>query len=183
MQNLFRLRFQCVIFHPNSNYIATGSSDRTVRLWDCLSGNYVRLMTGHKAPIYSLAFAMCGRFLASGSADNRVLIWDLAHGHLIAQFCGHAGTIHSLCFSRDGTVLATGSLDSTLRLWDFTKLCEDVSGENVNVSHNPDVRDGEPYLLRCFPTKSSPFIALHFTRRNLLLAVGMFDGSNNSSNI
>lgn len=59
---------------------------------------------------------------------------------------------------------------------------EDVNGENVNVSHNPDVRDGEPYLLRCFPTKSSPFIALHFTRRNLLLAVGMFDGSNNSSN-
>lgn len=73
--------------------------------------------------------------------------------------------------------LPIGSLDSSLRLWDFTKLCEDVSGENVNVSHNPDVRDGEPYLLRCFPTKSSPFIALHFTRRNLLLGVGMFDGS------
>lgn len=66
-------------------------------------------MTGHKAPIYSLAFSMCGRFLASGSADNRILIWDLAHGHLIAAFCGHAGTVHSLCFSRDGTVLATGN--------------------------------------------------------------------------
>lgn len=102
------LSLQCVLFHPNSNYIATGSSDRTVRLWDCLSGNYVRLMTGHKAPIYSLAFASCGRFLASGSADHRVLIWDLAHGHLIAAFCGHVGTIHSLCFSRDGTILATG---------------------------------------------------------------------------
>lgn len=73
-----------------------------------MSGNYLRLMTGHKAPIYSLAFSMCGRFLASGSADNRILIWDLAHGHLIAAFCGHAGTVHSLCFSRDGTVLATG---------------------------------------------------------------------------
>ena len=70
-----------------------------------------------------------------------------------------------------------GSLDCTLRLWDFTKLCEDINGENVNVSHNPDVRDGEPYLLRSFPTKSSPFIALHFTSRNLLLAVGMFEGS------
>ena len=107
-QNNLNFSFQCVLFHPNSNYIATGSSDRTVRLWDCISGNYVRLMTGHKAPIYTLAFAMCGRFLASGSADNRVLIWDLAHGHLIAQFCGHTETVHSLCFSRDGTVLATG---------------------------------------------------------------------------
>lgn len=167
----------CILFHPNSNYIATGSSDRTVRLWDCLSGNYVRLMTGHKAPIYALAFSVCGRYLATGSADTRCLIWDLAHGHLIASFSGHTGTVHSLCFSRCGTILSTGSLDCTLRLWDFTKLTEDISGENVNVSHNPDVRDGEPYLLRSFPTKSSPFIGLHFTRRNLLLAVGMYDGS------
>ncbi|XP_055703167.1 transcription initiation factor TFIID subunit 5 [Phlebotomus papatasi] len=165
----------CVQFHPNSNYIATGSSDRTVRLWDCVSGNHVRLMTGHKAPIYALAFSMCGRFLASGAADHRVHIWDLAHGHLIAAFTTHTSTIHSLCFSRDGTILASGSLDCTLNLWDFTKLCEDISGENVNVSHNPDVRDGEQYLLRSFPTKSSPFLTLHFTRRNLLLAVGMYD--------
>lgn len=164
-----------VQFHPNSNYIASGSSDRTVRLWDCTTGNHVRLMTGHKAPIYTLAFSMCGRFLASGSADKRILIWDLAHGHLIASFSNHTATVHSLCFSRDGTILATGSLDCTLKLWDFSKLCDDIHGENVNVSHNPDVRDGTPYLLRSFPTKNSPFITLHFTRRNLLLGVGLYD--------
>lgn len=132
-------------------------------------------MTGHKATIYTLAFSVCGRYLASGAADNRVLIWDLAHGHLIASFANHTATIHSLCFSRDGNILATGSLDCTLKLWDFAKLCEDVHGENVNVSHNPDVREGEQYLMRSFPTKSSPFISLHFTRRNLLIAVGLFD--------
>ncbi|EAT41277.1 AAEL007067-PA [Aedes aegypti] len=165
------------IFHPNSNYVATGSSDRTVRLWDISVGNHVRLMTGHKAPIHALAFSICGRYLASGSADCRVLIWDLAHGHLIAALCGHSASVHSLCFSRDGVVLATGGLDCCLKLWDFSKLCEDISGENVNVSHNPDVRDGEPYLMRSFPTKQSPFLTLHFTRRNLLLGVGMFEGS------
>lgn len=167
----------CCIFHPNSNYVATGSSDRTVRLWDVLSGNHVRLMTGHKNPIYSLAFSIDGRYLASGSSDNRVLVWDLAHGHLIASLDGHTSTIHSLCFSRDGTVLATGALDCNLKLWDFSKLCEDLSGENVNVSHNPDVRSGDAYLLRTFPTKQSPFLTLHFTRRNLLYGVGMFESS------
>lgn len=165
----------CVLFHPNSNYVATGSSDRSVRLWDCLTGNYVRFMTGHKAPIYSLAFSSCGRYLASGAADSRVHIWDLAHGHLIAAFTGHTSTIHSLAFSRCGNILASGSLDCTMRLWDFQKLAEDISGENVNVSHNPDVKDGDQYLLRSFPTKSSPFLTLHFTRRNLLLAVGMYE--------
>lgn len=38
----------CTCFHPNSNYIATGSSDRTIRLWDVLTGNCVRIFTGHK---------------------------------------------------------------------------------------------------------------------------------------
>lgn len=37
-----------VAIHPNSNYLATGSSDRTVRVWDILSGNSVRVYTGHK---------------------------------------------------------------------------------------------------------------------------------------
>lgn len=35
-------------FHPNSNYVVTGSSDRTIRLWDVLTGNCVRIFTGHK---------------------------------------------------------------------------------------------------------------------------------------
>lgn len=167
----------CCIFHPNSNYVATGSSDRTVRLWNVISGNHCRLMTGHKAAINTLCFSNCGRYLASGSADKRVLLWDLAHGHLIAALTGHSASITTLCFSRDGTILASGSLDCSLKLWDFTKLCEDISGENINVSHNPDVKPGEPYLLRSFPTKLSPIIALHFTRRNLLLSVGMYEYS------
>ncbi|XP_071553825.1 transcription initiation factor TFIID subunit 5 [Temnothorax nylanderi] len=163
-------------FHPNSNYVASGSSDMTVRLWDCVTGNQVRLMTGHKEPIFSLAFSIEGRFLASAGADHRVLMWDLAHGHLVAALSGHTANIHCLSFSRDGNILVSGSLDYTLKLWDFTKLAEEMSLEDVNVSHNPDVKsNSESYLLRTFPTKNSSVLALHFSRRNLLLGVGMFD--------
>ncbi|XP_034951063.1 transcription initiation factor TFIID subunit 5 isoform X2 [Chelonus insularis] len=167
-----------VQFHPNSNYIASGSSDMTVRLWDCVTGLQVRLMTGHKGPIYALTFSTEGRFLASAGADNRVLVWDLAHGHLVAALSGHTSTIHCLSFSRDGNILVSASLDCTVKLWDFTKLAEEMSLEDVNVSHNPDVKTStESYLLRTFPTKNSPILTLHFTRRNLLLSVGMFEGS------
>ncbi|KAK9888865.1 hypothetical protein WA026_001085 [Henosepilachna vigintioctopunctata] len=168
----------CIQFHPNSNYVATGSSDRRVCLWDCTTGNHVRLMTGHKAPIHSLAFSTCGRFLSSSGADCRVLIWDLSHGHLVAELTGHEKPVHTLAFSRCGNILCSGGLDCSLKVWDFSKITEDISSEEVNVSHNPDVKTGDQYLLRDFATKSSPLIHLHFTRRNLLLAVATFDGSN-----
>jgi transcription initiation factor TFIID subunit 5 len=80
----------------------------TIRLWDCVSGNQVRLMTGHKAPIYSLAFSAEGRFLASAGADSRVLIWDLAHGHLVAALPSHTASVYCLSFSRDGNILVSG---------------------------------------------------------------------------
>ncbi|XP_046989330.1 transcription initiation factor TFIID subunit 5 [Schistocerca americana] len=165
----------CVQFHPNSNYVATGSSDRTVRLWDCVTGSHVRLMTGHKAPIYSLSFSVEGRFLASAGSDYRVLIWDLAHGHLLAELSSHTAPIHSLAFSRDGHILTSGSLDCSIKLWDFTRLVEEMTLEDVNVSHNPDIKKSESYLLRSYGTKNSGVLGLHFTRRNLLLAVGIYD--------
>ncbi|XP_022904363.2 transcription initiation factor TFIID subunit 5 [Onthophagus taurus] len=165
-----------VQFHPNSNYVATGSSDRRVCLWDVLTGNHVRLMTGHKSPIYALAFSVCGRFLASGGSDTKVLVWDLAHGHLVAELGAHEKTIHSLIFSRCGNILASGSLDCTVKLWDFNKLAEDTNSEDVNISHNPEVKNGEAYLMRSIGTKNSPIVSLHFTRRNLLLAIAVFDG-------
>lgn len=161
-------------------------------------------MTGHKGQIYALAFSVEGRFLASAGSDYKIMLWDLAHGHLLAELSGHTGTIHTLSFSRDGNLLTSGifgvpyadlcfqfscvvknsnyinlfsgSLDCTIKIWDFTKLAEEMSLEDVNVSHNPDIKNNsDNYLLRSYATKSSPILSLHFTRRNLMLAVGMYD--------
>ena len=69
-----------------------------------------------------------------------------------------------------------GSTDCTIKLWDFTRLAEEVALEDVNISHNPDVRKNtDTYLLQSFATKNSSILTLHFTRRNLLLSVGMYD--------
>lgn len=162
----------CVKFHPNSNYVATGSSDRTVRLWDCVTGSQVRLMTGHKGSVSVLSFSIEGRFLASAGMDKSVLIWDLAHGHLLAVFGGHSERIECLAFSRDGNILASGSQDCSIKLWDFTKFTEEISFDDINVCHNPDVKkNSDHFLLRSFGTKQSPIMNLFFTRRNVLFSV------------
>ncbi|XP_072936555.1 transcription initiation factor TFIID subunit 5 [Epargyreus clarus] len=166
----------CVQFHPNSNYIATGSSDRTVRVWDCLTGVQVRIMTGHKSTIYTLAFSVCGRWLASGGGGGEVLVFDLSSGAPAAAAppC-HSAPVHALAFSRDGTILSSGSLDCNIKLWDFTAITEEATGEEPGV--NTSTLKEDKFLLRSFSTKNSPIKSLHFTRRNLLLAVGTYEGS------
>ncbi|XP_028162683.1 transcription initiation factor TFIID subunit 5 [Ostrinia furnacalis] len=166
----------CVQFHPNSNYVATGSSDRTVRLWDCSTGFQVRIMTGHKSTIYSIAFSVCGRWLASGGSGGELMVWDLSTGTPAALIPpSHTGPIHALAFSRDGTILSSGALDCNIKLWDFTAITEEVTAEEAGNSNG--VQKEEKFLLRSFATKNSPIKCLHFTRRNLLLAVGTYEGS------
>ena len=66
--------------------------------------------------------------------------------------------------------------DSTIAIWDFGNLTAESCLEDVNVTHNPDVRrDSEAVLLASYRSKSTPVLGLHFTRRNLLLAIGPFD--------
>jgi len=167
----------CLAFHPNSNYVGTGSSDRSLRLWDCVTGNCVRLMTGHKSAVLCISFSPDGRFLASGSSDRRVLIWDIAYGHLLAELSHHTSIIAGLAFSREGSVLSSSAIDCTIAIWDFGKLMNEAALEEVNVTHNPDVRrDSENFLLGNYLAKNTPVLHLHFTRRNLLLASGPFEG-------
>lgn len=166
-----------VQFHPNSNYVATGSSDRSIRIWDNQNGNCVRVLTGHKDLIDTLAFSPCGRFLASAGGDKRVLVWDMAHGNLITEMLSHTSTIYTIAFSRDCNILASGGLDNCVKLWDFARVLEDNHEDDINVSHNEDVKKGEEsLLLGTFPTKSTPILATHFTRRNVLLVSGPFEG-------
>ncbi|MBT5711636.1 hypothetical protein HOI71_11375, partial [Candidatus Poribacteria bacterium] len=65
-----------VAFSPDSAILASGSGDRTVRLWDVAGRREIAALRGHEGWVYSVVFSPDGETVASGSVDGTVLLWD-----------------------------------------------------------------------------------------------------------
>jgi WD40 repeat protein len=129
-------------FSADGRYLASGSYDRTVRLWDMGQMQQVHVLTGHTDFIFAVAFSPDGTRLVSGSYDRTLRLWDVQQGKLLNTMQGHADRVRAAAFSPDGHYIASGSDDKTVRLWsaktgEFVKL---LGRQETDVSASPSAR-------------------------------------------
>ncbi|XP_033249558.1 transcription initiation factor TFIID subunit 5-like [Drosophila miranda] len=128
------------LYHPNSRYLATGSADLTVRMWDVASrGEQVRLFFGHKAPISALAFSRSGRYLISGGLDHMFIIWDTTDERPIRSLSYHSAPISTIDFALDDSRLAVGCRGTYLSIWNFENILKpDQHRERILILSHPN---------------------------------------------
>ena len=97
--------------------LASGSYDRTVRVWDINTGECLQVLQSHADRVWSIAFSPDGRCLASGSSDRTLKLWDIHSGLCLKSLLGHSQQLRTVAFSTDGQTLISGSDDQSLRLW------------------------------------------------------------------
>ncbi|XP_066439351.1 katanin p80 WD40 repeat-containing subunit B1 isoform X2 [Eleutherodactylus coqui] len=108
-------------FHPYGDFVASGSQDTNIKLWDVRRKGCVFRYKGHTQAVRCLRFSPDGKWLASSSDDHTVKLWDISAGKLMTEFTEHTGPVHIVEFHPNEYLLASASGDRTVRFWDLEK--------------------------------------------------------------
>ena len=166
-----------VAFSPDSRWIATGSYDKTARIWDAKDGREIRSLPS--AQFTGLLFSPDGRRLITieNEDDNmfvRVTVWDVAGGTKLQSSRVSCPYFRTCALDLEGRYLALGGgsyyplQPGTLLIWDLTKDVKvfDIRGHNQairEVAFRPGGHElasaGQDRTVRIWDTRTGQLLA------------------------
>jgi hypothetical protein len=185
-------------FSPDGKLLASAGYDRTVRIWDAMTGQLKQTLQDHSDSVYAVAFSPDGKLLASCGADRAVKLWDVATGKRLYSLGEATDWLYAVAWHPDGKRLAAGGADKNIRVWEVSagegKLLRAQFAHDGPVSklaYSPDGKTlysaSEDRTLKAwdantitetntYPRQADTVLALALRPDGKQLAVGRYDG-------
>merc|ERR1712006_79342 len=97
-----------ICFSGDGTQIASGSGDKTVKVWNTRTGELERTLEGHSGGVFSVYFSGDGTQIASGSRDRTVKLWNTRTGELERTLEGHGNIVTPYASVETGLRLRRG---------------------------------------------------------------------------
>lgn len=129
IQNFNTAYVTSLAYSPNGKYLASGSVEANIYIWNLSVGNCTQVLEGHSKVVSSLAYSNNSEYLTSGSGDHSLKIWDLSTSRCIHTLRGHREPLEfeprfdrclHLAYSPDNTKIASGHFNE-LKIWNNIK--------------------------------------------------------------
>ncbi len=103
-------------FSSAGRFLLSGGSDKSVRIWDVLSGTEIRALRGHEDWVTAAIFSPDGLRAYSAGVDRLIKLWEIGSTDWQPRY-GHTRAVQFVTTSPKGDLVASASDEAAIRIW------------------------------------------------------------------